>query len=523
MCQNCNQNNCGGCTETTTICNQCSSEQATCDCEIIDFKSDCILYVGDDIECNSVVVVPKNTILTDALALMTSHNCTKFDELANYLRIINVGTGASIYAGDNLIGEKKLRKINSTSPIVTVTENTNDISLGIDSASLDTFIEANQKTYTAANIGTGANVYKDSTVVGNNTQLNFRKIKSSDSSVSIVEGTSDIDVTVSAGIVPDGSETKVTAGTNVSVTGTGTVATPYVVNGLYPPLERIDEGNGNGYIIRGRNATFYGNVGVDAVDLSYSNTISSVLGATGESSFAQGVDVVAGGYGAVSMGEDLSNSGTLSAVFGKGGVVTAGYGNFLTGGFNEVTSGAYATVVGQVAEVVVNNIADTNADTNTMFAVGNGTVDGGGLPLVRSTALKVLQSGLVIVPKQTVSLIDSDDKAVVTKEYLHLQKVITYPADFTGTNYTLTNADNNYTIFVNNASTAVTITLNTSVTISNFCVGFVQEGTADVTHIGTGVTLTNPVGLKIKGQGYQSFIERKLATSIYYLLGNTKV
>ena len=136
MCQNCNQNNCGGCTETTTICNQCTSEQTTCDCEIIDFKTDCILYVGDDIECNSVVIVPKNTILTDALALMTSHNCTKFDELANYLRIINVGTGANIYAGDNLIGEKKLRKINSTSPIVTVTENTNDISLGIDSASL---------------------------------------------------------------------------------------------------------------------------------------------------------------------------------------------------------------------------------------------------------------------------------------------------------------------------------------------------------------------------------------------------
>ena len=37
-----------------------------------------------------------------------------------------------------------------------------------------------------------------------------------------------------AGIVPDGSETKVTAGTNTSVTGTGTIATPYVINSTAP-------------------------------------------------------------------------------------------------------------------------------------------------------------------------------------------------------------------------------------------------------------------------------------------------
>ncbi len=103
------------------------------------------------------------------------------------------------------------------------------------------------------------------------------------------------------------------------------------------------------------------------------------------------------------------------------------------------------------------------------------------------------------------------------------QKVLTYPADFTGTNYTLTNADKNYTIFINNGATAVTITLNSGVTLSNFSVGFIQEGSADITFVPTGVALSNPIGLKSKGQGYQTFIERKLATSNYYLLGNTKV
>ena len=98
---------------------------------------------------------------------------------------------------------------------------------------------------------------------------------------------------------------------------------------------------------------------------------------------------------------------------------------------------------------------------------------------------------------------------------LNPQKTIT-------TSYTLTDIDNNYTIFVNNVATPVTISLG-AITLPNFCVGFVQEGTGDVTFVGSGVSLTNPVGLKSKGQGYQTFIERKLATSSFFLLGNTKV
>ena len=93
----------------------------------------------------------------------------------------------------------------------------------------------------------------------------------------------------------------------------------------------------------------------------------------------------------------------------------------------------------------------------------------------------------------------------------NLQKVIT-------ATYVLTDADNGYTIFINNNSTPVSISLGT-ITIANFCVGFIQEGSADVTFSG----VTNPIGLKSKGQGYQTFIERKLSTSTYYLLGNTKV
>lgn len=106
-------------------------------------------------------------------------------------------------------------------------------------------------------------------------------------------------------------------------------------------------------------------------------------------------------------------------------------------------------------------------------------------------------------------------KKIPILESVNLQKVIT-------ASYTLTNADNEYTIFINNSTTDITITINTSITIPNFCVGFIQEGTGEIIFAGISVTLTNPTGLKIKGQGYQTFIERKENTSTFYLLGNTK-
>ena len=406
MCQKCNQNNCNGCAQEVTLCNQCSSEQP-CDCPILGLSTDCILYSQDDIECNSVVVVPKNTILSDALNQIVSWSCTKFSELANYLRIINVGTGASIYAGDNLIGEKKIRRINSTSTIVTVTENTNDISLGIDATSLNTFIEANQKTYSASNVGAGSEIYKDTTIVGDNTQLNLRKIKSSNSSVSIVQGTNDIDITVSPSVIPDGSETKVTAGTNVSITGTGTIATPYVINST------------------DTNTTYSAGTSMSLVGTTFNNTAPDQ-------------------------------------------VVT-------------LTQGGSTTITGTYP-----NFTITSVDNNTTYSAGNGLALTG-----------------------TVFSVEN------------LQKIITYPTDFTGTNYTLTNADNNYEIIVDNGTTDVTIIVPSGLT-SKIGIGFTQKGTADVTYVTSGTTINTPVGLKIKGQYYQTYLSQELATNVFYLGGNTR-
>ena len=107
-------------------------------------------------------------------------------------------------------------------------------------------------------------------------------------------------------------------------------------------------------------------------------------------------------------------------------------------------------------------------------------------------------------------------------EITNLQKVITYPTDFTGTNYTLTNADNNYEIIVDNGATAVTITVPSGLT-SKIGVGFTQKGTGDISYTASGTTINNPVGLKIKGQYYQTFLSQELATNLFYLGGNTKI
>lgn len=103
----------------------------------------------------------------------------------------------------------------------------------------------------------------------------------------------------------------------------------------------------------------------------------------------------------------------------------------------------------------------------------------------------------------------------------NLQKTITYPDDFAGANYTLTNADNNYEIIIDNGANAVFIIVPSGLT-SKIGFGFTQKGTADVGYVASGTTINTPIGLKIKGQNYQTFLSQESATNNYFLGGNTK-
>ena len=162
-----------------------------------------------------------------------------------------------------------------------------------------------------------------------------------------------------------------------------------------------------------------------------------------------------------------------------------------------------------------NNISITGSGTISNPYIINSISNAGSVYINPGDNVEIIGNGTVENP-YVISSVGT------TFNIENLQKVITYPTDFTGTNYTLTNADNNYEIIVDNGATAVTITVPSGL-ISKIGVGFTQKGIGDVTYVASGTTINNPVGLKIKGQYYQTYLSQELATNLFYLGGNTKI
>lgn len=217
------------CTQNNNLCNQCQ-DNTPCECPITDFSTKCILHDQGNIIDGETIVVENNTHLPTVLQQIVNYLSVKIEEVKEFFKLKNVGTGAEIYAGNDLIGNKKIRKLNSGSNILDITQNADDITFDIDETELNTFIEANQKTYSASSLGGGAEIYKTpNTVVGDNTQFNFRSIESSNGSATITQTANTIDITIPAVTPPDGSETKINSGTTTTKTGTGTTGDPYVI------------------------------------------------------------------------------------------------------------------------------------------------------------------------------------------------------------------------------------------------------------------------------------------------------
>src|SRR5690606_2023493 len=80
-------------------------------------------------------------------------------------------------------------------------------------------------------------------------------------------------------------------------------------------LEPWDEGNGTGYRLVGRNPSYYGNIGLEAVDVSQSNTTGD-SGATGDYAFATGRQVLASGRYAMANNYGNTASADYATAFG---------------------------------------------------------------------------------------------------------------------------------------------------------------------------------------------------------------
>ena len=96
----------------------------------------------------------------------------------------------------------------------------------------------------------------------------------------------------------------------------------------------------------------------------------------------------------------------------------------------------------------------------------------------------------------------------------NLQRTVT-------SNFTVADTDNNFSIIIDNGSTPITITIPPGL-LSKIGIGFAQNGTGDVTFVTAGTTFFNPIGSKIKGQGYSVYLEQVSNTNYFLLLGDTK-
>lgn len=228
-CTNCN-NNCG--------CNSTPCVSVTCGCPIY-ISSDCVSDVKSEFNC---LDISSNLSLTETLEQIDAQVCAIFNSITNYFTLVNTGNGTEIYSGVNNLGQKKIRKINKIGNLVTVTQNTDDISIGLDTTVLNTFIEANQKTTVAVQLDSliGKNIYKNTTTVGDVSTLNFRSLileKQGDGKSlirDVQENTNDVKIRLKS--LKSDSFTITATDTEISIEQPSTATIPALyVNNLYEP------------------------------------------------------------------------------------------------------------------------------------------------------------------------------------------------------------------------------------------------------------------------------------------------
>lgn len=173
-----------------------------------------------------------------------------------------------------------------------------------------------------------------------------------------------------------------TPATGLLVYQTDNTAGFYVYNGtawttLGSPsqLEKITENSKTGWRLLGRDAANYGDIGSEAVDLSYASFASTFWGATGNYSTATGWNTVASGESSTAMGAGSEASGTYATAIGYS-VLASGPSSTAIGN-QTVASGAGATAMGGGTTASGNGAtaigAFTTASGNSATAMGSNT------------------------------------------------------------------------------------------------------------------------------------------------------
>ncbi|MCH2045994.1 MAG: tail fiber domain-containing protein [Saprospiraceae bacterium] len=150
-------------------------------------------------------------------------------------------------------------------------------------------------------------------------------------------------------------------------------------------LEQVTEGGNTGWRLFGANSANHGNIGSNAVDLSYSFYASATRGATGNYSTATGFYTIASGhysfvmgYGSVASGEHSTAMGLVSTASGSNSIAT-GYlalasgnqsvamgSNTAASGTNSVALGSNSTALGYISTAMGSRSTASGAYSTAM-------------------------------------------------------------------------------------------------------------------------------------------------------------
>tara|TARA_R110000850_G_scaffold90138_3_gene192332 strand:- start:3030 stop:4106 length:1077 start_codon:yes stop_codon:yes gene_type:complete len=263
----------------------------------------------------------------------------------------------------------------------------------------------------------------------------------------------------------------------VKIDGTSITISNGVIssNSEEPAIVSLDEGNGIGYTISGRDSSFYGNLGLGALDVSISDSISSTLGGTGDVTLTSGYANQNSGFAGLVTGW-LNTSSSPGGFTGGTQNTNGGFSDFVTGTYNftaqtTASSNGYkfmsgirnvsnsgfgngtlgcgninnthsGTVVGQAAETLTGG---GNQGSTPMFVVGNGVFNFSSNVLdttSRSNAFRVFHSGAITGDSLTNALIGSSGaQSLITRNFVFS----TVPTTSTSTGVTgQTAVDANY-------------------------------------------------------------------------------
>ena len=140
-------------------------------------------------------------------------------------------------------------------------------------------------------------------------------------------------------------------------------------------LSSVTENSKTGQRLTGSTAANHGDIGSNAVDLSYSDGVSNTRGATGIASTAMGFKTTASGSYSTAIGDNSFATGTASTAIGSY-TTASGYRSTTMGDGTIATDYASLTIgrYNSVNQTVTTGGNATSFDTdNAAFVIGNGT------------------------------------------------------------------------------------------------------------------------------------------------------